>query len=158
MLLKSTTQRFWSKVTIASPNECWPWKAGKTARGYGNFFWNGKWWGAHRIAWIFTSGPIPDRLQICHHCDNPACTNPRHLFLGTQSDNLKDMYRKGRRDNDWRPYGTAHANAKLTENQVVKIRERWSNGETQEAIAEDYPCSRSNVGAICRREAWRHIQ
>jgi len=64
--------------------------------GYGYFLWHGKWTYAHRAAYEIWVGPIPKEKLICHHCDNPICFNPDHLFLGTQKDNLKDMHAKGR--------------------------------------------------------------
>jgi hypothetical protein len=64
--------------------------------GYGNFYWKGKYFRSHRVAWAFANGAIPKGMCVCHKCDIPACTNPDHLFLGTHSDNMKDRAKKGR--------------------------------------------------------------
>lgn len=92
-------ERFWSKVNIGNPNECWEWGSSRNKKGYGQFTlydrksFNVK---AHRMAWEVTNGKIPDGLFVCHHCDNPPCCNPAHLFVGTNSDNMKDASSKGR--------------------------------------------------------------
>lgn len=87
--------RFWPKV--ARGDGCWLWDGpmhGKT--GYGQFNCDGSRCFAHRAAWILTHGPIPPGMFICHRCDTPRCVRPDHLFLGTQSDNMRDMHSKGR--------------------------------------------------------------
>ena len=88
--------RFWAKVR--KTDGCWLWTAGTFARryGYGQFGLNGHPHKAHRLAWEFTNGPIPEGLSVLHHCDNPPCVNPAHLFLGTRGDNTRDMMMKGR--------------------------------------------------------------
>ena len=91
-----TATRFWPRVQKA--DGCWPWIASIGTDGYGKFWVRGRTTHAHRVAWELTHGQIPDddpRL-VCHHCDNPPCCNPAHLFLGTHSENAQDMVRKGR--------------------------------------------------------------
>lgn len=75
---------------------CWEWP-GAQGNGYGMILMpDGRLRGAHRVAWELANGPIPDGLFVLHHCDNRACVRPDHLFLGTQGDNVRDMYAKGR--------------------------------------------------------------
>lgn len=93
---KSVEERFWSKVKMGEPDECWEWQAYFRGGGYGGFQWLGKPWKSHRVAWILTNGEVPDGLWVLHTCDNPACCNPAHLWLGTRSDNVRDMCAKGR--------------------------------------------------------------
>lgn len=106
------------------PNGCIEFDGGK-ARGYGRI-WLGRENGrkyflmAHRVAWTLRHGEIPDGMLVLHSCDNPSCVNVDHLSLGTQTDNMRDMYSKGRKVN---PKGAAHWRSKLTPELVKQIRE-----------------------------------
>lgn len=87
--------RFWEKVR--KTDGCWEWLAYTCKFGYGRIGGvRGQVLDAHRVSWELHNGPIPEGICVLHHCDNPPCTNPDHLFLGTLSDNLADMYAKGR--------------------------------------------------------------
>lgn len=100
-------ERFWAKVN--KTETCWLWTGAKQRLGYGHIsIGNDRFTSAHRLAYELANGPIPDGLFACHRCDNPACVRPDHLFLGTQQDNLRDAWRKGRgvipsRPRGWRP-------------------------------------------------------
>ena len=87
-------QRFWDKVE--KTDGCWVWTASKNRQGYGYFRFDGKMRKAHRMAWLFAIGEIPEGMMVCHSCDNPSCVNPEHLWLGTGQDNMDDMNTKGR--------------------------------------------------------------
>ncbi len=92
------TARFWAKVVPAVGDECWGWNASRNNKGYGVVGFPskaGKVY-AHRVSWEIHYWPIPDGLFVLHRCDNPICCNPRHLFLGTSADNVRDMIEKGR--------------------------------------------------------------
>jgi len=98
--------RFWGSVDKNGPypqhvpelNNCWVWTASKTQKinGYGVINFRGKRWTSSRVSWILHNGEIPPGMCVLHKCDNPACVNPDHLFVGTYLDNVKDMMRKGR--------------------------------------------------------------
>lgn len=89
---------FWSRVALPNENGCREWAGGRNTFGYGIVASNGR-PRAHRLAWELTFGPIPEGLFVCHHCDNPPCCEPLHLFLGTQKDNVQDAVAKGRMRN-----------------------------------------------------------
>lgn len=96
--LEDDLKRFWSKVTKGKPNECWVWH-GANVRGYGQFWFRGKKARASRASWSIHFGEIKNGLWVLHKCDNPPCVNPKHLFLGTRSDNMLDCFKKGRKVN-----------------------------------------------------------
>lgn len=120
---------------------------------------------AHRQAWETANGPIPDGMQVLHHCDVPLCIEPTHLFLGTQADNMADAKRKGRLapGDATRHLGAENGRAKLTPEQVAEIRStvrpnpsgvRGGNMNIKKA-AERYRVSRPVIKAILAGEAWR---
>lgn len=104
----SLEERFWSKVDRKDESGCWLWKGrvitpnGQGGFPYGQFDWRDPNTGkaksglAHRVCWWLTHGNLPVDLCVCHHCDEPGCVNPSHLFLGTILDNMQDRHRKGR--------------------------------------------------------------
>jgi hypothetical protein len=148
-------QRFWSKVKKGK--SCWEWKASKREKGYGFFGFNLKNWPAHRISWLIHNGRIPKGMCVLHHCDNPQCVNPKHLWLGTYKDNAWDMIKKGRRyDNS----GEKCGRAKLTEKQVKLIRKIYRKGWTltnMYRLAERFGVHKVTIHLIIHKQSWKHI-
>lgn len=87
--------RFWRQVVRSAT--CWEWTGVRTAKGYGRVSIAGRYIYVHRVSWEWHRGPIPPGLLVLHHCDNPPCVRPDHLWLGTMLDNVRDMDSKGRR-------------------------------------------------------------
>ena len=87
-------ERFNQKVK--KTGTCWLWTGALNSKGYGSMSYNGKGTSAHRLSYILHKGEIPDGLIICHTCDTPKCVNPDHLWAGTPSENMKDMFAKDR--------------------------------------------------------------
>jgi HNH endonuclease len=131
---KSVYRRFWEKVSISGgPDACWEWKAVARCMGYGVLQLDGKAQFAHRIAWILSNGAIPDGLCVLHKCDNRPCVNPRHLWLGTRSENTLDMFAKGRQNP---PKGDRHPSRLYPEKRprgdrhgTHKHPEAWPRGD-----------------------------
>lgn len=148
---------FWAKVDRKGQNDCWDWLAYRNVDGYGIFGWyHGKTERAHRVAYIFTFGPLQPGEQVLHHCDNRACVNPTHLFKGSQQDNIKDMVSKHRQKG---APGEKNAAAKINEDIVREIRQlRATQKLVYEVLAERFNISRSMVQIICAGEAWKHVQ
>lgn len=123
---------------------CWEWRAGKKSNGYGQFTLNGKEDRAHRASYQLFVGPIPDSTQVLHRCDNPACVNPDHLFLGSVQDNMRDKVLKRRQRK-----GLNHPSCDLSESEVRSIKRLLSEGGMmQKDIAATFCVSQSTVSEI----------
>lgn len=146
---KDPASRFWTKVEKSS--DCWEWRASLNNKGYGTFRLSSPRRSilAHRYAWELANGPIPQGMVACHHCDNPKCVRPSHMFLGTKRDNLLDMAKKGR---------SPMAGAKLTGTQVLRIRELWATDQyTQIALGKLFDIDNSTIGKIVNRTTWKAL-
>lgn len=133
---------------------CWPWRGYKNAIGYGKVGKRGGPVSAHRAAYEEFVGPIPAGLFVLHKCDNRACINPSHLFLGTQKDNMADMAAKKRRRGVGGARGSSNHHSKLTESEVLFMR---SSGEDYKTLAGKFGICRSYAWAVLHRKTWKHI-
>lgn len=155
-LSTSEIQHFWSKIAItANPDKCWNYSEWCDRDGYGKFNFKDKCFYGHRVAYELTKGEIPVGLLVCHTCDNPSCCNPNHLFLGTHTINAHDRDSKGRHVE---LKGELHGAHKLTEQQVLDIRNTYAKGGVTIAeIARQVNVRHQTVSAIIHRKIWRHI-
>jgi len=150
-------ERFWSKVGVRGPDECWLWRGAKTSAGYGLIGAGRRSDGsilAHRLAWELENGLVPEGLCVCHHCDNRLCVNPKHLFTGTIGDNLEDARSKGRMSPPPHYRGEKNGNSKLTQEEVAEIRLLLADGMLQRVISEQFNVSAGTVSDINRRKTW----
>lgn len=175
---KTIAERFWPKV--ARGDGCWLWTAAIHRNGYGKFNIGGKILLAHRVAWSLAVGTVAEGSYICHHCDNPGCVRPDHLFIGTPVDNRQDSIKKGRdrignlkKDESeyYRPKlvpstrntenllrGSECTWAKLTEEKVREIRRRYiSSRISQRRLADEYKVSVMTINDVVHRRKWKHI-
>ena len=153
-------ERFWDKVKILGPDECWEWQASTDSHGYGCFgigIGSRKIEKSSRVAWMHCKGPIPKGLHVLHDCDNPPCCNPKHLFLGTQSDNMTDCSKKGRlRIPHYK--GSKNPASKLTEESVSNIKAKLRLGFTLRKLAQEYRVHITAISHIKQGRNWSHIQ
>lgn len=150
----NTENRFWSKVSIRTVEECWEWKGclSKGNRGgYGEFKHNGRVYKSHRMAWMLINGEIPDGLLVCHKCDNRKCCNPNHLFLGTVQDNNLDRNTKGRTGSS---KGESHPLHKLSTQDVLEIQ---NSSLSQRKLASIYGVGQSHIQRVKTKQVWKHV-
>lgn len=150
-MINTLENRFWNRVIKKSTSEqCWNWFGHKDTGGYG-IISDGKrrCMKVHRVSWEIHIGEIPKGLHVLHKCDNVVCVNPKHLFLGTHQDNMRDAKEKGRIKR-----GEESGKAKLTMNDVKEIRKCAGRGCSYLEIAKIFNVSSSTVGGIVRKERW----
>lgn len=121
-------KRFWDHV--ATSGYCWEWKGAKAADGYGLFKLGQRIHRAHRISFVTAYLYLPESMFVLHTCDNPGCVNPTHLYAGSIADNNRDTRDRGR-------FGCG-PHIKLTDRDVVEIRERYARGETSPRLAVEF--------------------
>lgn len=144
--------RFWNKVDVSSLDVCWNWKASKVFGGYGRMGIDSHLYLAHRISWEIQNGNIPEGMMVLHKCDNPACCNPTHLFLGTQETNIRDMVSKNRQVN-----GEGVRRSKLSSKSVIKIRALLKLGKSTTELGKLFNVNRATISKVGSRKLWNWV-
>lgn len=142
----STICRFKAYCVPQEDTDCWIWRERwRRKGGYGMFVIGRKRCIASRVSYELFNGPITDGLFVCHTCDNPSCVNPKHLWLGTNQDNMIDMTQKGRQD------------CKLDPKQVIEIRKLYDDGCSLVKLCELYNMSSGAIRKLLLRKSWKHV-
>lgn len=159
-------QKFWSRVDKSG--DCWIW-TGSKAHGYGRFYYGNSRKAAHRFSYELANGVVLDKEYVCHSCDNPACVNPAHLFLGSQFENMRDCAAKRRnamqrnpershfKTTVYRQIGERHGSAKLKESDVSEMFRLFNGGKKRKEIAVQFGVSPQQVCKILSGKRWSHL-
>ncbi len=149
---RSPIERFLERIVIADSG-CWEWQGSRDRQGYGHISTASKKMRVHRFSYQHYRKPIPDGLCVLHHCDNPPCCNPLHLYVGTPADNVRDKVSRGRHS-----FGEDCNTAKLTEGQVREIRRAHANGQTMRGLGRAYGVAESTVRDVVHQQSWKHVR
>ncbi len=144
-------ERFWAKVRVLGPDECWEWTA-STSGGYGQLFKHGSMVRSNRLAFVLKRSDLAAKDHVLHHCDNRLCCNPSHLFLGSSKENMRDCMSKGRH-----AHGERAPTAKLTDATAALVRAKRAEGLTHQVIADMVGVSVGAIAHVCKRRSWAHI-
>lgn len=144
---RTTEERFWLRVAKAAPGECWGWTGAANDKGYGQVTVMGQAVKvyAHRLSYEMHRGPIPDGYEVLHACDNPPCTNPDHLSVGTTEENSVDAQRKGR------------LRKRLDARKVREIRRLHRGGIAKGSLAAIFAVTTTCINDVVNRRTWRYI-
>lgn len=147
----ATPDEAFAARAVRAASGCLEWTGARIKDGYGVIKVTGKSTLAHRFSYERSIGPVPDGMKVLHRCDNPSCVDSDHLFLGSDQDNMDDMFAKGR---GRKARGTGHGRTTLTEMDVLAIR---ADARKLRDIAAAYGIGKSTVGYIKSGKNWAHV-
>jgi len=154
---QSIVNKLLSRIEKNPKTECWDYTRYKDKDGYGSLRYKGQMIRTHRLSYLLFIGKYDNKLLICHHCDNPSCINPKHLFIGTVRDNTLDMISKNRHARASANHeGEKNPNAKLSLVNIEDIRRRYGFGDiTQKQLALQYGVTDVLISKIVRGILWQ---
>lgn len=155
--VKTLTGRFSDKYIINQTSQCWEWTGVRRKRpngelSYGRLVHCGKEYLAHRVAWIIFKGEIPLNLEVCHRCDNPACVNPEHLFVGTHKENMHDCMNKKRHH-----HGLTHRSRKLDAQKIKEIFKLKEQKISNLEIAKRMGVKAPSIRKVLTGMSWKSL-
>lgn len=153
-------RNFHAKVRRGPLDQCWEWTGDKFAKGYGRVTLHagsGGKYCAHRIAFVIAGGRDPAEFDVLHRCDNTSCVNPRHLYLGTNDDNIADKMRRGRHK-VYFPVGHRGAGAVLSDDQVRELRREYPQIRSLDVVSEKYGISKPTAWKIIAGKTYRNVK
>lgn len=146
-------RRFWIRVRVS--DGCWMWTGHVHPQtGYGSFSFRGKGYRAARLSLAIHGTAVPDNMDACHTCDNRACVNPSHLYVGTRAQNMADCTARRRHN---KPRGEGHWRARLSADDIRTARSRWEAGESQTSIATAFGVHSATISRIVRRRSRQEV-
>jgi hypothetical protein len=122
---------------------CWVWTKYCHVFGYGRIFYEGAQWYTHRLSWMLHFGPIPKDMLICHHCDNPPCCNPKHLYCGTYKDNMIDCVERNRHVPYFGGRPPDHSNET-----IIEARKLYAGGYSMQQVADGFGLSKGYISKL----------
>lgn len=144
--------RFWSKVDIRGPDACWNWTASHTRYGYGAFGIRDKWFLSSRISFFYAHPDKDQSLEVLHTCDNRACVNPRHLYCGTQQQNIQDAVVRNRIAT-----GVRLPHCVLSDQDIRDIRAAHKKGTSQSHLSRQFGVTSGHVSQILSGKTRKHV-
>lgn len=136
-------------------SKCWNWTGFRNKRGYGSIGFRSKVWRVNRLSWFLHNGPIPSGKEICHHCNNPSCFRPSHLFPGTHLQNMQQAFRQKRVPIK---RGEESGRSKLSERDVKEILRRYvPNSNSRHILAKEFGVSHGLIYLIVSGAIWKHV-
>lgn len=149
--------KFWKRVDQPFVG-CWEWQGVRSTQGYGSIRFGKKPYPAHRVAWELLYGEIPEGMLVLHKCDNKCCVRPGHLYIGTQKDNVRDIFDRNRMPGKHKRRPKPGHLHKLSVEQVKEIRIRYANKESStRKLAKEYGVAQVTIWDIISRNSWRNL-
>lgn len=152
LMSDAAIERFWALVDRRGENDCWFWKGNINRLGYGQMRIHGSIVRAHRVSYSLAGNSLMKYPMVCHTCDNRSCVNPKHLYGGTQADNMRDMVERGRSRR-----GERNQNASMTDAQVLAMRKDYESGMLYREIAHKYGKGESGLVRLLFGPLYSHI-